>query len=322
MTSQKRNWKIHRVKYLCKWFVENVNRRTLKIKLRPEATKIGKRYIGKNEFNDYVKRSLLDNKPFMVARYGSVEATAMYMGIGIELSIIHNLKDKYFNALSINAGFFPTNKEFFPRWLEYMKETSKQVDILCYWETGYQEYLVENCCNQDVVLTDIDNLQPFWSEYPWTGALRGKTVLVVHPFAETIQSQYKNRDKIWKNQEILPEFNLITVKAVQTIAGCRDERFDTWFDALEYMFQEGMKTDFDVAIIACGAYGMPLAAKFKLAGKQAIHWGGMSQIWFGIKGTRWDNNPRVNQFYNKYWVRPSENETPRSSKSVEGGCYW
>ena len=83
-----------------------------------------------------------------------------------------------------------------------------------------------------------------------------------------------------------------------------------------------MKTDFDVAIIACGAYGMPLAAKFKSAGKQAIHWGGMSQIWFGIKGARWDNNPRVNQFYNEYWVRPSENETSRSNKRVEGGCYW
>ena len=93
MNSQKSNWKRHRVKYLYKWFVENVNRRTLKIKRKPEVTKIGKRYIGKNEFNNYVKRALSDSKPFMVARYGSVEATAMYMGIGIELGIIHDLKD-------------------------------------------------------------------------------------------------------------------------------------------------------------------------------------------------------------------------------------
>ena len=61
----------------------------------------------------------------------------------------------------------------------------------------------------------------------------------------------------------MPEFELKTLKAVQTIAGEKDERFSTWFEALEYMFEETMKIDFDIAIIGCGAYGMPLAAKLK-----------------------------------------------------------
>ena len=45
-----------------------------------------------------------------------------------------------------------------------------------------------------------------------------------------------------------------------------------------------MKFDFDVALIGCGAYGFPLAAKLKTAGKQAIHLGGVLQALFGIKG--------------------------------------
>ena len=49
-----------------------------------------------------------------------------------------------------------------------------------------------------------------------------------------------------------------------------------------------MKIDFDVAIIGCGAYGFPLAAKLKQAGKQAIHLAGATQLLFGIKGKRWE----------------------------------
>jgi len=55
---------------------------------------------------------------------------------------------------------------------------------------------------------------------------------------------------------------LLTLKAVQTIANTKDDRFDTWFDALDYMYNEALKLDFDVALIGCGAYGYPLAAKF------------------------------------------------------------
>ena len=49
-----------------------------------------------------------------------------------------------------------------------------------------------------------------------------------------------------------------------------------------------MEEIFDVAIIGCGAYGMPLAAMLKQAGKQAIHLGGATQLLFGIKGKRWE----------------------------------
>lgn len=318
----KREWKSFKTKYLMKWFIAAVNRRTLKLKMKERNTVANKKIISVDSFEDELKHLLRTDKPFMVARYGSTEATMMFHMLGKECGALKEIDPKYFHNLGELSGFFPADDNLLPQWMDCMKETSKQVDMLCYWDTGYQEYLVEECCREDVVLTELDSLQPFWREHPWTGALKGKKVLVIHPFVETIQSQYQRRKEVWKNEEILPEFELMTVKAVQTIAGSKDDRFDNWFEALEYMYQEGMKYDFDVAIISCGAYGMPLAAKFKAAGKQAIHWGGMAQIWFGIKGGRWDNKPSVNQFYNDAWVRPSNKETPAKNKNVEGGCYW
>lgn len=74
------------------------------------------------------------------------------------------------------------------------------------------------------------------------------------------------------------------------------------------------KIDFDIALIGCGAYGMPLAAYIKSMGKQAIHLAGWTQVLFGIIGTRWQNNPRVSKMINEYWIHPSENNIPAEAK--------
>ena len=88
------------------------------------------------------------------------------------------------------------------------------------------------------------------------------------------------------------------------------------------MFEQAMKTDFEVAIIGCGAYGFPLAAKIKSSGRSAVHMGGAVQLLFGIKGKRWDTHPVIGKMYNEYWVRPDDSERPKGLEAVEGGCYW
>ena len=148
---------------------------------------------------------------------------------------------------------------------------------------------------------------------------------MIHPFVETIKKQYKKRECLYPGTEILPEFELLTLKAVQTIAGQTDARFQSWFEALHYMYQEAIKQEFDVAIIGCGAYGLPLAAMLKEYGKQAIHLGGAVQILFGIRGKRWDRDEKydyVRKFYTNERVYPNDSERPEQSEKVEGGCYW
>ena len=97
--------------------------------------------------------------------------------------------------------------------------------------------------------------------------------------------------------------------------------YNNWFDALDDMIRKVDTVDFDVAIIGCGAYGMPLAAHIKQIGKQAIHLGGATQLMFGIMGKRWDHIPEIHSLVNENWVRPMENETPKCSNDIEAGCY-
>ena len=122
------------------------------------------------------------------------------------------------------------------------------------------------------------------------------------------------------------------MRAVQSNAG-NDVIFCDWFEALTYMENEISGIDFDICILGCGAYGLSLAATIKRMGKKAVHMGGGSQLLFGIKGKRWDNDayhwkdlPQLetnySSLYNKYWVRPSQSERPKSASKVEGACYW
>jgi hypothetical protein len=77
-----------------------------------------------------------------------------------------------------------------------------------------------------------------------------------------------------------------------------------------------------VALLGCGAYGLPLAAAIKRSGRQAIHLGGALQVLFGIRGRRWEQIPKIAALMNDHWIRPSEAETPVSAVRVDQGCYW
>jgi len=92
------------------------------------------------------------------------------------------------------------------------------------------------------------------------------------------------------------------------------------------MLDEISTLSFDIALISAGAYGLPLATGIKSSGRISIHIGGVMQLFFGIRGGRWDPVSNQYPFLSKYesdaWVRPTMDETPVWSRSVEGGAYW
>ena len=223
-------------------------------------------------------------------------------------------------ALTNNAGFFPKDSQSIEKYCRLVLDLWGETDLLCIMNSRGEGYIVQEFCKK-TALTRIEVVDPLVSG--WTDILKGKKILVVHPFAETIKSQYENkRQQIFPGTEILPEFDLHILKAVQTIAGTIDPRFPTWFDALTYMTDECLKIDFDIALIGCGAYGLPLAANLKRAGKKAVHMGGCLQLLFGIRGARWDSRPEYLKMVNDAWVRPSMQDIPEKAKNVESGCYW
>lgn len=280
----------------------------------------GKLIKGRDFTNQYIYDKIMSGKPFLAARYGDVELRTIQFTIEQKFGLRSSMPQYIKKKMSINAGFFPTNDKAMYRFGELMLESSKSVDLFATWFNMLEDYVI-HYSNKNAELCVLEYLEPFRSDKPWSKALCGKKVLVVHPFAESIKSQYAIREKLFENKDILPQFELLTYKAIQSQANASCE-YDTWFDALDKMFFDIRQIDFDIAILGCGAYGLPLAAKIKSIGKQAIHLGGATQILFGIKGARWEDKPEIARIFNKYWVRPSSNERPEGAEKVEGACYW
>lgn len=285
----------------------------------------GKWLLSKNQTNEWMAEKIMSGEPFMVARFGNTElqtvVSILQERIKGETKESRERFDKWFGRLGELSGFFPNDERLAGQFADLLIESCTQTDLLAMWHCYMEDYMISEYI-PNAELTYLTRIEPWRCRHPWTRALKGKKVLVIHPFEDSIMKQYAKRERLFPNPDVLPEFELLTLKAVQTIAGAVDGRFHDWFEALEYMFREAMKKEFDVAILGCGAYGMPLAAKLKKAGKQVVHMGGATQLLFGIKGKRWVESPMVKIDFNDAWVYPMDSETPKFSDKVENNCYW
>lgn len=285
----------------------------------------GRWVMGKKKTNRWIADQLKGGEPFLAARFGNTELAVMTSVMKRRMfgnsPQIQARFDEWFYRSCEGAGFFPPDPVLADRYTDLMLEACGQLDLIAMWHLQMEDYVITEYM-PGVKVSFLNYLDPWRCKEPWTAALEGKKVLVIHPFEESIIEQYGKRELLFPGTKTLPEFELKTLKAVQTSAGEKDERFGTWFDALEYMEQEALKIDFDVAIVGCGAYGFPLAAELKKAGKQAVHLGGATQILFGIKGRRWVDNPRSQVKFNDAWEYPKASETPKGCDIVENHCYW
>lgn len=266
-----------------------------------------------------IKEELIKDKPSMIARFGSTEIKAILFPQSPYI-LKTLLRKRVFTNMETLSGFFPATEENIQKFANQMIEDMKLLDILGSWRIE-ERLLQKNFPTAKRI--ELKALEPYFQKDPWTEVLKGKRILVIHPFSQTIENQYFNRRKyLFNDQRILPEFlTFETIKAVQTIAGNRDV-FKDWFEALDFMKNEINKKEFDVAIIGCGAYGFPLAAHVKRIGKKAIHLGGPTQLLFGIKGKRWIEHEDFRPIINDYFIFPPQQDKPQNSAKVEGGCYW
>lgn len=284
------------------------------------------------EASDALRDRLLAPAPCMIARFGNIELHAV-------LTYWHQTQRSFAanawgyvrgqlpvfwwdeqtkSRMSLNTGFFPATEKALDAFAERYLRDLGEIDVLGSWlheENDLAEVLKPG------LVVPLPDLEPYFHRVPWTRALENRTVLVIHPFAESIRRQYAQRTVLFPDPNLLPAFELKTLPAVQSIGGGAIG-YGNWFEALDGMCREIEHTDFDVALIGAGAYGLPLAAHVKRLGKKAVHLGGATQILFGIRGRRWDDHPVIKRFYNEHWVRPLPEETPSRSQAVESGCYW
>lgn len=174
------------------------------------------------------------------------------------------------------------------------------------------------------------SVEPFYSiisypqEKPWTHALKGKKVLIINPFVASFKKQMENNFKMFTSGHplFLEDQEFVFYKSYQTIAG--NHIHEDWSETFKLMCDEIKQIEFDIALLGCGGYGLPLCNFMKSElGKSAIYIGGGLQLLFGVMGARWENRPEFKELIRDgIFIRPSLEEMPPRAKTIENGCYW
>ena len=159
----------------------------------------------------------------------------------------------------------------------------------------------------------------------------GKKVLIVNPFIDSMKKQLQNNFQIFKDPNkklFLDGQEFVFYKSYQSLAG--NKPHNNWLETYEIMCNDIKDLDFDIALLGCGGYGLPLCNYiYKDLNKSAIYVGGGLQLLFGIMGNRWVNNSTWKNIIKENdpkFIRPQGDEVSEYLLNhVDGGIagsYW
>ena len=272
-------------------------------------------------------------KPFSIVRLGlggETYKTFDYIKSGkMDLKYLHPHHYSLYNA-----GIYTKDKDLskIQLYLLAYKSAIEKADYLASFSNSTIEH-IQNFFAQSYNLPQIHSrsLEPFYAvmenQKPWTHYLHGKKVLIINPFVESFKKQMNNGFTIFKDEEkkiFLDGQEFIYYKCYQTIAG--NHIHNNWFETFQIMCKDIKELDFDIALLGCGGYGLPLCNYIKSnLNKSAIYVGGGLQLLFGVMGNRWENNEMWKQIIKENastFIKPSVEELCLNANTIEAGCYW
>src|SRR5262249_22087026 len=108
-----------------------------------------------------------------------------------------------------------------------------------------------------------------------------------------------------------PDFNLKVLNTPITYAGLPRNLYPNadWFETVDDLKNAVSSYEFDIALLSCGSYAMPLGLHIETkVRKQAIYVGGILQLYFGVMGRRYDGPFFRQQINSEAFIWPVERE--------------
>ena len=280
--------------------------------------------------NQKIIELINSNNAFTVVRLGIGPETIMsyeFFKTGkLDTSHLHSQTRTLYNAgIYTRDGNLPKMELFCDHYLQAIKHSDAIASFLRFINKEQDFFSKEF----NVPQIKAHSVEPFYAVLenitPWTHALKGKKVLIIHPFIESFKKQQQNNFQLFSDSKLfLEDQEFSYYKTFQTIAG--NHIHNDWFETYNIMCNQISKIDFDVALLGCGGYGLPLCNFIKTdLNKSAIYIGGGLQLLFGVIGSRWESNNFWDALIKKHnikFIKPSGNEICKNLKTIENGCYW
>jgi len=284
-------------------------------------------------------------KPFSVIRMGNMEGYFLDCFDKDTAPV-----DEFYYWLSLTSGVFPRDDNYLKNvWAPINRSAMINSDLLGFVDiSGHiaaNESFNQKYCEGKPTFYGVDDILVLDPGYlsnleivdlpcptPWTEKLKGKKVLVVSAFVESIKHQWENIDKVWgENKDKIAPFELVDVirspfhpeMDSRSFPGCT-----TWDESLHYIEEQISKYEYDVLLVSAAAMAPALADFAKRQGKVGITICGTLQLYFGIVGARWaGKNPAYvdwAKMYNENWRWPSETDLPDNKELFNRfeHAYW
>lgn len=275
--------------------------------------------------NQFIKKAIESGKPFFIGRIAGIELKIAY-------SIQHRRPIDMINEieeLENNAGIHIKDIQSLYTYADALLTSYDHCTAIAEWETTGAVFAITG--DGQKLITDrtphipkimAQSLEPYYVRDSWMPALRGKRILIIHPFATSIQQQLPHLSNIFPDRVWFPECTFRCLAPPLTLA--KNHQHKDWNVHLnEFLDTLSKEKEADVALVAAGGYGMLISdylyTKMNIS---VLYIGGALQLFFGIIGKRWFTNKDIHHLMNDDWIRPNPADKPANFIKVEKGCYW
>ena len=267
-------------------------------------------------------------RPHFIGRIAGVELKVAYA----ILEKPHLLTQRELIELENNAGIYTTSKESLKEYATELVHSYDACSLIGEWPTTGEVFQATGVGQQfihrrtpAIPKCSALSLEPYYippTDLSWMSALKGKRILVLHPFVNTFQKQIEHLRNLYPERSWLEDCHFEFVSPPVTLAGNHQQQ--DWKIHYETCIRQ-LRTlpPFDIALVGAGGYGMLLSHFiFRELRTSVVYVGGALQLFFGVIGKRWFTNPQVMALVNDHWTRPVKEDQPTSYQAVERGCYW
>jgi hypothetical protein len=272
--------------------------------------------------NDILFQKVLQKEPFIIPRIAGIENN---------IAVWKTMDSKFQRVMKNNAGIKISNQYSCDKYSKMYFKAFKNCEIYTGWDkpgdgfsgkvyTKTHEYTEEIAKGKKIWGRCLDVFNYIYSN-TWTQGLKGKRILIVSAFCDTIEKQL---DKPVYPVNLFPDCTFVFIKPPQTQGDNPSQEWNLEIDEFYYHLNKKVN-DYDIALVSAGGYGNLICNYiFEEHNKSAIYVGGVLQMYFGIYGQRWliELPSIVKMYMNEYWVRVSENERPMGYKQIEAGAYF
>jgi hypothetical protein len=289
---------------------------------------------------NYIVKKFAENANFVIPRIAGYENTFAMMG---EMCMMNggNYSSKEMkefieskvHILKNNAGLLFRNLNDVCEYGHLYMESFDNCELFAGWEKHgnvyphiqeSHDYIMKKYVSKHMFWANALDIFHYIRSCPWTTALRGKKVLIISSFAESINEKLAIREHLYDGVDLFPDCEIITLRPPQTQG---TEPSSQYFGTDLRTFLEKIDEldgKYDIALVSCGGYGNLVCSHIFKRGKSAIYVGGVLQMYFGILGTRWllERGDAVRLYLNEYWSRPKDSEKPSNHATIEKACYW